>query len=352
MSKNFYDILEVNKEATADEIKKAYRNKAKQYHPDKNPGDKEAEEKFKEISEAYEILSDVEKKRNYDQFGSSKNNGFQGFRDAGDIFGNDLFNSIFNQQRSRQPQQKRGGGNLRIRVNLTLDEIVFGVNKKVKIGKKIHCTDCEGTGSETKKDDSITCGTCQGHGRINIVQQTNFGAFQTVTTCHMCNGRGKTITTPCTKCYGNGIVDGNEIIDVEIPPGTISGSELKIPGKGHSGRVGEPNGDLFISVDEILNNKLRRDELDIICDLEVNPIDLILGCEKEIGIIGGSVKIKIAPGTQADKQLRIRGKGIPNFNDLNRRGDQIINIKVKIPTNLTDKEKELLLQLKEENNFK
>jgi len=367
MSKrDYYEILGVQKNASADEIKKSYRKVAMQYHPDRNPGDKAAEEKFKEAAEAYEILSDADKKAQYDRYGhagvsSNGRGGFGGggmnmediFNQFGDIFGDDLFGNFFGGgQRGRSGQRSRGirGSNLRIKLRLTYEEIAKGVTKNIKVKKHIGCSTCGGSGAKDKGSIQ-TCGTCGGSGQVRRVQNTFLGQMQTVTTCPACNGEGTTITAKCPACKGEGRVYGEETVGIDIPAGVQEGMQLNISGKGNAGERGGSTGDLIILIEEEQHKELQREGLNAAYDLHISFTDAVFGIQIEVPTIDGRAKIKIPPGTQSGKIFRLKGKGFPAVNSYEK-GDQLIHVNVWTPQHLTAEEKALLEKLSQAQNFK
>lgn len=361
MSKrDYYDILGVSRNAEQSEIKSAYRKLAIKYHPDKNPNNKEAEEKFKEAAEAYEILSNPEKRKRYDQFGHAGNQagGYGGgmnmediFSQFGDIFGSGSpFESFFGGGQSRGGRRVSRGSNLRIKVKLTLEEIAKGAEKKIKVNKQVICKTCDGSGA---KDSSSfqTCKTCGGTGAIRRVTNTMLGQMQTTSTCPTCNGEGTTITSKCQTCHGDGLVRGEETISINIPAGVAEGMQLSMSGKGNAAPRGGIPGDLIILIEEIPHEALKRDGINIIYDLHVSFVEASLGASVEVPTIDGKAKIKIDPGTQAGKILRLKGKGIPEVNSYHR-GDQLIYVNVWTPKVVSAEERELLEQLRSSPNFK
>jgi len=370
MSKrDYYEILGVTKSATADEIKKAYRQQALKFHPDKNPGDKSAEGKFKEAAEAYEILSNPEKKRRYDQYGhagvgGASGNGYSGggmtmediFENFGDIFGNAFGGSFggfsgfggFGGSRQRS-QRVNKGSNLRVKVTLDLKEIAHGVTKKIKVNKYIACKPCGGTGAENSSAYS-TCTTCNGTGQVIRVTSTFLGQMQTASVCNACGGDGKIITHKCTTCQGEGIVKDTEVISLDIPAGVAEGMQLSVSGKGNAARRGGVNGDLIVLVQEEKHPDLIRDGNDLIYGLYLNFAEAALGAPVEIPTVDGKVKIKIDPGTQPGKILRLRGKGLPEVNGYGK-GDLLVNINVWVPKNLSKEEHKTIEQLGKSGNF-
>jgi molecular chaperone DnaJ len=365
--RDFYEILEVTKNASAEEIKKAYRKQALKYHPDRNQGDKAAEEKFKEAAEAYEVLSDPQKKARYDQFGhagvsgASGGGGYNGggmtmddiFSHFGDIFsdfgfgGFSGFNSRGGGGRGRQTTR---GSNLRVKVKLTLDEIEKGVEKKLKVSKYISCDVCSGTGA---KDGSAysTCSTCRGTGQVTRVTNTFLGQMSTTQVCPTCDGDGRIITNKCTKCAGEGVLRGEEVISVRIPAGVAEGMQLSVSGKGNAARRGGINGDLLVIIEEEKHTELIRDGNDLLYNLYVSLAQASLGAQVEIPTLDGKVKIKIEPGTQPGKILRLRGKGLPEVNNYGK-GDLLVSINVWIPKSLSREERKVLEKLDESENFK
>ena len=365
MSKrDYYEILEVSKTASPEEIKKAYRKKAIQFHPDKNPGDKAAEEKFKEAAEAYEVLSDQQKRQRYDQFGhagvgGAASGGFGGGMTMDDIFSHfgDIFGDIggfggfsgFGGSRSRGPRVRKGS-DLRVKVKLTLAEIAKGVEKKIKVKKYISCAECSGTGS-AKGSQPETCETCKGSGRITRVQQTILGAMQTTSECHSCGGDGTIIKNKCPHCNGDGIVRDEEVITINIPAGVMEGMQLSVSGKGNAARRGGVNGDLLVLIEEEPHPELIRDENDLIYNLLLSIPTAVLGDSVEVPTVDGKVKVTIAPGTQPGKVLRLRGKGLPSVNRYGT-GDLLVNIGVYIPEYLNKDEKKIIEKLADSENVK
>lgn len=370
MSKrDFYEILGVSKSASADEIKKAYRKTAMQFHPDRNPGDKAAEEKFKEAAEAYEILSDADKKAKYDRyghaaFGPGTGGGNYGggagmnmddiFSQFGDIFGDDMFGSFFGgggRQRGGGGRQRgTRGSNLRIKLKLNYEEIAKGVTKNVKVKKHVVCSTCIGSGAKDK-NSSQSCSTCGGSGQVRKVTSTFLGQMQTVSTCPSCNGEGTTITAKCGSCKGEGRVYGEETISIEIPAGVQEGMQLSMSGKGNAGERGGPNGDLIIQIEEESHEELHRDGLNVAYDLYISFPDAVFGTQVEVPTIDGRAKIKIPAGTQSGKIFRLKGKGFPEVQGYHR-GDQLINVNVWTPQSLSAEEKQALEKFNSSSNFK
>ncbi len=364
--RDYYEVLGVSKTATDDEIKKAYRKKAIQFHPDKNPDDKEAEEKFKEAAEAYEVLSDGNKRSRYDQFGhqgmnggSASGGGYGGFGGGGmsmedifsqfgDIFGGGGFGGFGGGSRGGRRQVNRGS-DLRVKVKLNLSEIATGVEKKIKVKKYVSCSACSGTGAENGTAFT-TCSTCHGNGVVTQVQQTILGAMQSTVTCPHCKGTGKTITTKCKVCNGEGVQYEEEVITFNVPAGVVGGMQLSMSGKGNAARYGGVNGDLLILVEEEPHPELLRDENDLIYNLLLSFPMAALGGSVEVPTIDGKAKLKIEAGTQPGKVLRLRGKGLPSVNRYGT-GDLLVNISVYVPESLSGEERKLIEQLEDAKNF-
>ena len=361
--RDYYEVLEVSRDASPEDIKKAYRKKAIQYHPDKNPGDKEAEEKFKEAAEAYDVLSNPDKKTRYDRFGHAGMDGAAGggaggfsmddiFSQFGDIFSGFGFGggfSGFGGGAQRGTRVSRGS-DIRIRVKLNLSEIVHGVEKKVKINKLVECPDCHGRGAASEAD-IVTCSNCHGTGTVTKIAQTILGQMQTSAPCPVCGGEGKIVKTPCKKCNGSGMIKASEEISFKIPAGVANGMTLTIRGKGNAAKRGGIPGDLLVVIEEDAHPELERDENDLIYSLFISVPDAILGCEAEIPSVDGKLKIKIEPGTQPGKILRLRGKGIPDVNGYGS-GDLKVYVQVWIPKKLDKEEKKVIESLKSSSNFK
>lgn len=356
--RDYYEVLGVDKKATADEIKKAYRKKAIQYHPDKNPGDKEAEEKFKEAAEAYEVLSDENKRARYDQYGFAGLGGAAGggasmnmddiFSMFGDIFGGHGggFGSFFGGGFGGGRQQHVNcGANKRVELKLTLDEIANGTEKKLKIKKKVACEKCNGTGGT-----STQCTECNGSGYVTRVQRTILGAMQTQSECPKCHGEGRVISDPCPECRGLGVKDGEEVITVTIPAGVEDGMELSMRGKGDAAVHGGVNGDLRILIREIPHPQFVRNGNNLIYNLLIDIPTAILGGSVEIPTLSNPIKFKIEPGTTHGTMKRVRGKGLKDVNGYGT-GDLLINIGIHIPTSVTREEKEMLMKMSESSNF-
>lgn len=357
--RDYYEVLGVGKSASADEIKKAYRKKAIEFHPDKNPDDKAAEEKFKEAAEAYEVLSDAQKKARYDQFGHAGMSGNGGFGGGGfgggmsmdDIFSQfgDIFGGHFNfGGGGGGGRSVNRGSNIRVRVKLTLDEIAHGATKKLKVPKYVGCDKCHGSGAEG--GSYTTCNTCRGSGRVTRVMNTMLGQMQTQSTCPTCQGEGRSIDRKCTKCYGDGVLKGEEVVEVKIPAGVGGDMQLSVRGKGNAGARGGVAGDLIVVIEEEEHPELKRDGNNLHYDLYVSIPDVALGAQVEVPTIDGKARIKIEPGTQSGKSLRLRGKGLPEL-DGRDRGDIIVHINVWTPKTLSRDERELMEKLRQSSNF-
>ncbi len=373
--RDYYEVLEVGKSASADEIKKAYRKLAIKYHPDRNPGNKEAEEKFKEAAEAYSVLSDADKRARYDQFGfagmngeSASGGGFGGFADF-DL--NDILNNVFGRGfnfggggfggfggfgggSAHQGQRKFKGSDLRVKAKLSLQEIASGVEKKFKLRKMVVCEHCHGSGAEGS-GGTETCPRCHGTGSISRTQQSLFGMMQTQSPCPQCGGEGKVIKNKCPHCAGEGVVMGEEIVTVKIPAGMVGGMQLSVSGKGNMGKHNGVAGDLLVLIEEEPHPTLIRDENDLIYNLLLSIPTAALGGTVEIPTVDSRVKVKIEAGTQPGKVLRLRGKGLPALDSYGRNlgtGDLLVNISVYVPENLSKDEKQTLERLQDSNNFR
>lgn len=369
--RDYYEVLGVDKNASAEDIKKAYRKKAIQYHPDKNPGDKEAEEKFKEAAEAYEVLSDPQKRQRYDQFGHAGVDGASGFGGGhgmsmedifsqfGDIFGGAGgfdFSDLFGGGRgtgNRGGQRVRRGSDLRVRVHVTLEEIATGVDKKIKIKKLVPCAACHGTGSADGSPGDV-CPTCKGTGRIVRTQRGIFGMMQVQDECPTCHGEGRVIKNKCPKCNGEGVVRSEEVIDIHIPAGVSGGMQIPVQGKGNAAPNGGVPGDLLVLIEEDEHKDFVRDGNDLVYNLLLDMPTAILGGQVIIPTLQGDAKITITPGTQPGKVLRMRGKGLPIIDQYARQygtGDLLINVGVYIPEKLSRDEKKLIEQLQSSPNI-
>lgn len=362
--KDYYEILEVSKVSNNDEIKKAYRKMAIKFHPDKNPGNKGAEEKFKEAAEAYEVLSNSEKKQRYDQYGHAglgNNGGFSGgrggfggmnmddiFSQFGDVFGGHFSGGGGNGGRGGKRVNR--GSNLRVKVKVSLEEISNGVEKKIKVNKYVACKPCSGSGA---KDGSSfnTCSTCKGAGQVTRITNTILGAMQTSSACPACGGEGQSITNKCGSCHGDGIVRDEEIININLPAGVADDMQLSLSGKGNMGARGGVSGDLIIVIEEIEHDLLKREGLNLFYDHFISFVDAAIGTHIEVPTIDGKAKIKVEAGTQSGKVLRLKAKGLPDINSYSR-GDILVNINVWTPQNLSKEEKSILESLRSAENFK
>ncbi len=364
--RDYYEVLGVDKNASANDIKKAYRKMAIQYHPDKNPGDKNAEEKFKEAAEAYSVLSDPDKKARYDQFGheglgGAGGGGFNGagmdmndiFSMFGDIFGGGFSGfsgfSGFGGGGGRTQQARFRGSDLRVKVKLTLQEIASGVTKKFKLKKYVACSHCGGSGAEGNATE--TCPDCHGTGRVVRTQQSILGMMRSETVCPRCNGEGKIIKDKCRHCSGDGITMGEEVVEVQIPAGVMGGMQLSMRGKGNAGKHNGIPGDLLIQIEEEKHPQLVRDENDLVYSLLLDIPTATLGGVVEIPTLDGTAKVNIEAGTQPGKVLRLRGKGLPTLNEYGR-GDIVVNISVYIPETLSKEEKKTIENFKNSDNFR
>jgi molecular chaperone DnaJ len=366
--RDYYEVLGVEKNADADTIKKAYRKAAIKYHPDKNPGDKDAEEKFKEAAEAYDVLSNEDKRARYDRFGHAGMNGpgggaggFGGFGGAGGFSMDDIFEQFgdifggtfggFGGGRSRGGRQRvNRGSDVRITVRLTLKEIAEGVTKKLKLNKVIACEKCGGTGAKDKSAFT-TCTQCGGSGYVITVQNSFFGRMQTQSVCPTCQGEGRVIKDKCPHCHGEGTERGDKVVEVKIPAGVAEGMALTLQGMGNAARHGGISGDLIVVIKEESHPDFERQGNNLVHNLSISVTTAILGGDAEVPTIDGRVRISIDPGTQSGKVMRLRGKGLPDVNGRGR-GDIIVVVDVVIPTTLNKEERKLVEQLSEQPNFK
>lgn len=356
MEKDYYNILGVARSATADEIKKAYRKIAMQYHPDKNPGNKAAEEKFKAATEAYDVLSTPEKKHQYDQFGTTtpyrggpsyEEEFFES--DLNDLFQDSPFSNFFNsERRTRRPTNY--GEDLRIRIKLTLEEIALGTEKKVKVKRYTSCQTCGGNGAD-KGVELEKCPPCKGKGVVRKTTQTMLGNMLTEAICNSCAGTGNRIKTPCSDCHGEGRKLIEDLISFQIPKGVKSNMELTLRDKGNAPLRGGTPGNLIIQIEEEENDRLKRKDNHICYTLHVSFIDATLGCEMEVPTLYGKVRLKIPPGTSCGEVLKLKGKGIADLNSYGKKGDQLVFIQIWTPQELTKEEKEILLSLRNSPNF-
>ena len=367
--RDYYEVLGVQKGATAEEIKKAYRKLAVKYHPDKNPGNKEAEEKFKEAAEAYSVLSDADKKARYDQFGHAGVEGAGpdfsgGFGNLNDIL-NDLFGGGFGGfggfgsgfggfgggfGGGQRQQRVQRGRDIRVRVKLTLEEIAHGVEKEISIEKSVPCPDCGGRGAKSSSDIK-TCPACNGSGQVQRVVNSFLGQTVTYSTCQQCGGEGKIISNPCRTCGGSGLVRQRETIKVKIPAGVEAGMQLTVQGEGHAAKNNGINGDLLVVIEEQEHKDLKREGNNLFYTKVVSITDAILGAEVDVPCIGGTTKVKVEPGTQSGTVVRLRGKGLPTVNGYGGVGDLYVKIAVWIPKKLNREEKEIVESLRTKESF-
>jgi molecular chaperone DnaJ len=369
--RDYYEVLGVAKNSDANTIKQAYRKQAMQYHPDRNPGDKAAEDKFKEAAEAYEVLSNADKKAAYDRYGHSAvdgNSGFGGrggggfnnmediFSTFGDIFGEmggsgsgSPFESFFGGRGGGQRSSGQRGTNLRIKVKLTLEEIAQGVQKKIKVRKQVTCHGCNGSGAKDSNSVS-TCPSCKGSGYVRQVRNTFLGQMATTSTCNSCKGSGRVVTASCNTCKGEGTIYGEETIDIQIPAGVADGMQLQMGGKGNAGIKGGGSGDLLISIEETPHEHFQRDGMNVHHETFINFADAALGTSIEVPTLDGRVRIKIPQGTQGGKVFRLEGKGLPSVQSYGK-GDQLVHINIWTPRKLTDEERNLLEKLRNHVNF-
>ena len=358
--RDYYEVLGVSKGASDDELKKAYRQVAKKYHPDMNPGNKEAEAKFKEASEAYGVLSDPDKRRQYDQFGHAAfeqggpgAGGFDFTGDMSDLFGNfgDIFGDLFGMGggRSRSNNGPMKGANVRAGIRITFDEAVFGTEKELDLNLKEECNTCHGSGAKPGSNPE-TCSKCGGRGQVVYRQQTLFGMTQSVQACPDCRGTGKIIKDRCTDCRGEGFVTVRKKIEVSIPAGIENGQSIRIRGKGEPGVRGGERGDLLVEVAVSSHPTFKRQEMDIYSTVPLSFTTAALGGDIRISTVDGDVLYTVAPGTQTDTKVRLRGKGVPSLRNKQVRGDHYVTLVVQVPTKLNAEQKELLKQL--EASFK
>lgn len=365
MSKrDYYEVLGVARNASVDDIKKSYRKLAIKYHPDKNPGNKKAEEHFKEAAEAYEILSNAEKRQRYDRLGhagvgssAASGGSYAGggmsmddiFERFGDVFGDFGFGGGFGGRGHGQTGRRvNRGTNLRIKVKLTLEEIASGIKKTIKVHKYVSCTSCSGTGSQG--GSYSTCSMCRGTGHVTRVTNTFIGQMQTTATCPTCSGEGKTVTDKCRSCFGEGIMRGEEVVNMDIPPGVAEGMQLSISGKGNAGPRGGIPGDLLVVIEEIQHPDFTRDGHNLYYDLYISFVDAVLGESVDIPTLEGKARIKIESGTQGGRILRLKGKGLPGINTYGR-GDLLVTINVWTPQQLSKEEHKIIEKLKHSENF-
>lgn len=360
--RDYYEVLGVGRNATIEEIKKAYRQLAMKYHPDRNPNNKEAEEKFKEAAEAYEVLHDQEKRNKYDKFGHEgmKSMGYEGFNNVEDIFSSfgDFFSDFGlggfgdffgTSTRTARRTAVQRGSDLEIRMDLTLEDVANGVTKKIKIKRFVHCEVCSGSGAKSGTQKSL-CSACGGTGEIRHISNTIFGQIVNVSTCHLCGGEGRVITQKCESCAGEGRVKKDSMVNVKIPPGVSTGNYLTLRGQGNAGRRGGEYGSIIVIINEIEHKYFERDEYDILYDLKISFPMAILGGTVEVPTLTGKAILEIPPSTQNGKILKMRNKGIPHLNG-NERGDQLVRVNVWIPNNISKEEKMILDGLKNSENI-
>lgn len=366
---DYYDILGIDKQASADQVKRAYRKLAMKYHPDRNQGDAEAETKFKEAAEAYEVLSDPKKRERYDRFGHAglRGNGAgagpgAGFQDVQDIFshfsdifsgaggGGSIFDEVFGGGRGGARRQGRSGSDLRIKLPLTLEEVAEGVEKKIKVRKFVGCDACDGTGAEDGSDGYAACPTCKGSGEIRQVTRSVFGQFVNVQPCPTCQGDGRVIRNPCRVCNGDGRVKGEETIPVAVPPGVMEGNYLTLRGAGNAGLRGGMSGDLRVEIEEVPHDEFTREGLDIYHDLYISMPEAALGTEVDVPTLKGRARLHVDAGVQSGKILRMRERGLPELNGL-QKGDQMVRIHVWTPRNLSAEERRILDEWRHSPSF-
>jgi molecular chaperone DnaJ len=362
--RDYYEVLGVERNASREELKKAYRKLAMQHHPDRNPDDKAAEEKFKEAAEAYEVLSNDEKKQIYDRFGHEGIRGSgsssQGFNNINDIFshfsdifgGSSMFDDFFGGQRQRGRRRGTGtpGSDLRVTLKLTLEEIAAGINKKIKIKKHVKCDECRGSGAEAGTSTK-TCSVCQGSGEVRNVSRSVFGQFVNISACSNCSGEGVVVDQPCRKCMGDGRVVSEVTANIDVPAGVHEGSYMTLPGEGNAGKRNGHPGDIIVVFQELPHEYFMREGDDIVYDLFITFPDAVLGTETEVPTLNGKALLKIDSGTQPGKLLKMSNKGIKHLNHSGS-GDQIVRVNVEIPKKVNSKEKELLKELSKQNSFK
>ena len=348
---DYYEVLEVNRNASGTEIKKAYRRMAIQYHPDKNPGDKQAEEKFKELSEAYAVLSDAQKRATYDQFGHAGVNGAGGFSSGGfdfggggfeDVFG-DIFGDIFGGG-SRRGSRGQRGDDLRYNLTISFEEAAFGTEKNLQLPRKQACETCNGSGARPGTE-AQTCSTCRGAGQVRYQQ----GFFTMTRPCPDCRGKGKIIADPCPDCHGTGQVKSKRTVALKVPPGVEDGIRLKLSSEGDAGAQGGPPGDLYVVLSVEEHPIFSRDGQDVICEIPISFVQAAMGCDLQVPTLEGKLNLKVPAGTQTGKVFKLSGKGIVALQGHHRRGDQLVVLKVEVPTKLNSRQKELLEEFAKES---
>ena len=360
MKRDYYEVLGVEKSASADEIKRAYRKLAKKYHPDLNPDNKEAEEKFKEVSEAYEVLSDSQKRANYDQFGHEGVNGAGGFGGSGGFGGGfggvdfddlgDIFGSFFGGGRTQRRNGPQKGSDIEIDEVISFEEAAFGVKKEVNYSRVEDCPDCHGSGAKAGTS-AETCSACGGSGQVKSTQRTPFGQFSTTRPCSACGGSGKVIKTPCPTCDGKGKVRRKTKTTVNIPAGIDNGQTISVQGSGNAGMRGGPSGDLFINVHVRPHPLFERRGNDVLCNIPITFVQAALGADIDVPTLHGKVRMTVPEGTQPNTEFRLRGKGIPNLRT-KAPGDQYVTVVVEVPKNLTQEQKNILGQFAATTNEK
>ena len=363
--RDYYEVLGVDKSASEDEIKRAYKKMARKYHPDLNPDNKEAEEKFKEVNEAYEVLSDSDKKARYDQFGfagvdpnygAGAGGGAYGaggfdFGDLGDIFGS-FFGGGFGSAQRRNPNAPRRGESIRLSVTISFEEAAFGCEKEVSVDRYETCAVCHGSGCADGTSPEV-CPDCHGSGQVQVRRQTPMGVFATTSPCGRCGGKGRIIKTPCTACRGSGLERKRRTIQAKIPAGIDNGQTISIRGQGHAGKNGGPSGDLLITITVRPHELFRREGTSVLCEAPITFAQAVLGAELEIPTIDGKVKYDLPEGTQSGTTFRLKGKGIPELNGRGR-GDQYVTVYIETPRNLNREQKEALKKFAEsvgDNNY-
>ena len=360
--RDYYEVLEIDRNANEADIKKAYRKLALKYHPDKNPDDHTAEDKFKEAAEAYEVLSNADKKAKYDRYGHAGLGGASGggnyggnmsmddiFSQFGDIFGGAFGGFGGSGGSSSRGRRVNKGSNLRVKVKMNLQEIATGVEKKIKVSKYVSCKHCSGSGAENG-GSYANCSTCHGSGHVTRVTSTFLGQMQTTATCPTCGGEGRIITKKCNHCQGNGVVRDEEVIPINIPAGVAEGMQLSLSGKGNAGARGGIPGDLIVLIEEEKHTELERDGNNLIHNLFISVSDAALGSQVEVPTVDGKARLKISPGTQPGKVLRLKGKGLPSVNSYGN-GDLLVNVNVWIPKELNKEERQILEKLQNSENF-
>ncbi|MEI6124150.1 MAG: molecular chaperone DnaJ [Bacteroidota bacterium] len=356
--RDYYDILGVSKDSSDAEIKKAYRQLALKYHPDKNPDDHAAEDKFKEAAEAYDVLSNPDKKSRYDRYGHQGMGNSSGFGGGGmsmdDIFSHfgDIFGGAFGNFGGGQSQRRKVnyGSNLRVKIKLTLEEISTGIEKKINVNKYVACKECSGSGAKNGKSYK-TCASCGGRGQVSRVTNTFLGQMQTTSVCPTCGGEGQSITEKCTVCFGNGIIKGDDVISIKIPAGVADGMQLSLSGKGNAAARGGQPGDLIVLIEEVDHPELVRDGNNLLYNHYISFPEAVMGTSIDVPTLEGKARVKIEAGTQSGKILKLKNKGLPSLNEYGR-GDLLIGLNVWTPQTLTKDEKNIINNLMESENIK